>query len=109
VTDNSINLRYIIKTFTKKARRMSYNQCRICGDPAWLDPATQKFSPGCGKTHAKQAIKQGFTGPQAVQGQPLCQMCNSPAWFDPATQKFSPGCGKTHAQQAVKQGHTEPR
>ncbi|AVG46890.1 hypothetical protein [Acanthamoeba polyphaga mimivirus] len=35
--------------------------CRICRAPAFYDG--QKFSPGCGRRHAQEAISRGFTTP----------------------------------------------
>ncbi len=84
-------------------------KCRECDKPAYWDEAKQHYSPGCGKTHANQAIAKGFHGPQAIQGQPLCQMCDSPAWFDDKAKKFSPGCSRSHSQEAINLGYTKPR
>ena len=36
--------------------------CRICSNAAFYDG--RKFSPGCGRTHATQAIAMGFTTPR---------------------------------------------
>lgn len=33
--------------------------CRICNRGAWYDHRTGSFSPGCGRTHARQAIRNG--------------------------------------------------
>ncbi|ANB50193.1 hypothetical protein [Powai lake megavirus] len=35
--------------------------CRICRAPAFYDG--QKFSPGCGKRHAQEAMARGFMTP----------------------------------------------
>lgn len=36
--------------------------CRICSSAAFFDG--KRFSPGCGRSHAQQAINQGFTTPR---------------------------------------------
>lgn len=35
--------------------------CRMCPAPAFYDG--YKFSPGCGRRHAQEAMAQGFTTP----------------------------------------------
>lgn len=35
--------------------------CRICNAAAWYDTTRGTFSPGCGRRHADEAMKQGFT------------------------------------------------
>lgn len=36
--------------------------CQMCNNAAYYDG--YKYSPGCGRGHAQQAIAKGFTGPR---------------------------------------------
>jgi hypothetical protein len=38
--------------------------CQMCSYAAWYDQINKKYSPGCGRAHAQQAISRGLYGPR---------------------------------------------
>lgn len=49
---------------TQRAASQGQPICRMCSQPAYWDANNNKYSPGCGITHANQAIRSGYTTPR---------------------------------------------